>query len=144
VLTHDFPSLAQGKAVPYGTYDVAEDQALVKGGDYARYRGVCGGQHPTLVADAGQKELSPGDLKVSEVVQNALDLLPCVEFCHDQRFRRTRTEDGDSSYPGVFRCSHSAPILCTSSVSPERAGKQVSAVTPEGNLALGRRHDTSD
>ena len=32
VLTHDFPSLAQGKAVPYGTYDVAEDQALVNVG----------------------------------------------------------------------------------------------------------------
>jgi len=32
VLTHDFPSLAQGKAVPYETYDVAEDQALVNVG----------------------------------------------------------------------------------------------------------------
>ncbi|HEX8814380.1 MAG TPA: ISAzo13 family transposase [Terriglobales bacterium] len=32
VLTHDFPSLAQGKAVPYGTYDVVEDQALVNVG----------------------------------------------------------------------------------------------------------------
>ncbi len=32
MLTHDFPSLAQGKAVPYGTYDVAEDQALVNVG----------------------------------------------------------------------------------------------------------------
>jgi hypothetical protein len=32
VLAHDFPSLAQGKAVPYGTYDVAEDQALVNVG----------------------------------------------------------------------------------------------------------------
>ena len=32
VLTHDFPSLAQGKAVLYGTYDVAEDQALVNVG----------------------------------------------------------------------------------------------------------------
>jgi hypothetical protein len=32
VLTHDFPSLGQGKAVPYGTYDIAEDQALVNVG----------------------------------------------------------------------------------------------------------------
>ena len=32
VLAHDFPSLAQGKAIPYGTYDVAEDQALVNVG----------------------------------------------------------------------------------------------------------------
>src|SRR5260221_422067 len=32
VMTHDFPSMAQGKAVPYGTYDVAEDQALVNVG----------------------------------------------------------------------------------------------------------------
>src|SRR5882762_4403564 len=32
VRTHDFPSLAQGKAVPYGTYDVAADQGLVNVG----------------------------------------------------------------------------------------------------------------
>jgi hypothetical protein len=32
VLAHDFPSLAKGKAIPYGTYDVAEDQALVNVG----------------------------------------------------------------------------------------------------------------
>jgi len=32
VLAHDFPSLAQGKAIPYGTYDVGEDQALVNVG----------------------------------------------------------------------------------------------------------------
>jgi Rhodopirellula transposase DDE domain len=32
VLAHDFPSLAQGKAIPYGTYDVAEDEALVNVG----------------------------------------------------------------------------------------------------------------
>lgn len=32
VLTHDFPSLGQGQAVPYGAYDVAADQALVNVG----------------------------------------------------------------------------------------------------------------
>jgi transposase len=32
VLVHDFPQLGQGKAIPYGTYDVAEDQALVNVG----------------------------------------------------------------------------------------------------------------
>jgi hypothetical protein len=32
VLAHDFPSLGKGKAIPYGTYDVAEDRALVNVG----------------------------------------------------------------------------------------------------------------
>ena len=32
VLAHDFPSLGQGKAIPYGTYDVAGDEALVNVG----------------------------------------------------------------------------------------------------------------
>lgn len=32
VLTHDFPSLGQGKAIPYGTYDVAGNEALVNVG----------------------------------------------------------------------------------------------------------------
>ncbi|MFQ5741903.1 MAG: ISAzo13 family transposase, partial [Acidobacteriota bacterium] len=32
VCVHDFPSMAEGKAIPYGTYDVARDQALVKVG----------------------------------------------------------------------------------------------------------------
>lgn len=32
VLTHDFPHLGQGKAIPYGTYDVADDRALVNVG----------------------------------------------------------------------------------------------------------------
>jgi hypothetical protein len=29
---HDFPHLGEGKAIPYGTYDVAQDQALVNRG----------------------------------------------------------------------------------------------------------------
>jgi Rhodopirellula transposase DDE domain len=32
VLTHDFPSLGLGPAIPYGTYDVADDRALVNVG----------------------------------------------------------------------------------------------------------------
>jgi hypothetical protein len=32
VFTHDFPHLAQGKAIPYGTYDVAADQGVVNVG----------------------------------------------------------------------------------------------------------------
>jgi len=28
VLVYDFPQLAQGKAIPYGTYDVAQDRAV--------------------------------------------------------------------------------------------------------------------
>jgi Rhodopirellula transposase DDE domain len=32
VLTHDFPHLGQGAAIPYGTYDVADDRALVNVG----------------------------------------------------------------------------------------------------------------
>ena len=32
VLTHDFPSLGKGPAIPYGTYDVAADRALVNVG----------------------------------------------------------------------------------------------------------------
>lgn len=32
VWVHDFPSMAQGKAIPYGTYDVARDEALVNVG----------------------------------------------------------------------------------------------------------------
>jgi hypothetical protein len=32
VLTHDFPHLGQGKAIPYGTYDPARDRALVNVG----------------------------------------------------------------------------------------------------------------
>jgi Rhodopirellula transposase DDE domain len=32
VLVHDFPSLGEGQAIPYGTYDVAEDRALVNVG----------------------------------------------------------------------------------------------------------------
>jgi|SRR6516162_1003541 len=32
VLTHDFPTLGEGQAIPYGTYDVAGDRALVNVG----------------------------------------------------------------------------------------------------------------
>ena len=32
VLTHDFPQLGAGKAIPYGTYDIAQDRALVNVG----------------------------------------------------------------------------------------------------------------
>src|SRR2546425_2940200 len=32
VLIHDFPTQAKGKAIPYGTYDVARDEALVNVG----------------------------------------------------------------------------------------------------------------
>jgi len=32
VQVHDFPHLGEGKAIPYGTYDVAQDQALVNVG----------------------------------------------------------------------------------------------------------------
>ena len=32
VFTHDFPHLGQGKAIPYGTYDIARDQAVVNVG----------------------------------------------------------------------------------------------------------------
>ncbi len=32
VFVHDFPSTAEGKAIPYGTYDVARDEALVNVG----------------------------------------------------------------------------------------------------------------
>ena len=32
VSVHDFPSMAQGKAIPYGAYDVARDEALVNVG----------------------------------------------------------------------------------------------------------------
>lgn len=32
VLAHDFPNLASGKAIPYGAYDVAQDQAFVNVG----------------------------------------------------------------------------------------------------------------
>ena len=32
VMTHDFPPLGQGKAIPYGAYDVAQDRALVNVG----------------------------------------------------------------------------------------------------------------
>jgi Rhodopirellula transposase DDE domain len=32
VFTHDFPHLGQGKAIPYGTYDVARDQGVVNVG----------------------------------------------------------------------------------------------------------------
>ncbi|MGH7428422.1 MAG: ISAzo13 family transposase [Candidatus Methylomirabilaceae bacterium] len=32
VLTHDFPHLGVGKAVPYGTYDIGQDQAVVNVG----------------------------------------------------------------------------------------------------------------
>ncbi len=32
VQTHDFPSLAEGHAIPYGTYDVARDRAVVNVG----------------------------------------------------------------------------------------------------------------
>jgi hypothetical protein len=32
VMTHDFPHLGRGKAIPYGAYDVAQDRALVNVG----------------------------------------------------------------------------------------------------------------
>jgi hypothetical protein len=32
VLTHDFPDMARGKAIPYGAYDLAQDQGLVNVG----------------------------------------------------------------------------------------------------------------
>ena len=29
---HDFPSLAEGKAIPYGTYEIGDDRAVVNVG----------------------------------------------------------------------------------------------------------------
>ena len=42
MLTYDFPQLAEGKAIPYGTYDLAQDRALVNVGvspDTAEFAG---------------------------------------------------------------------------------------------------------
>jgi len=32
VNTHDFPNMADGKAIPYGIYDIADDSAMVSVG----------------------------------------------------------------------------------------------------------------
>jgi len=60
VTTKDFPSLAQGKALPYGVYDTGQNRAVVNVGvthDTAR---VCRGKHPAMVENGRAKELSGG------------------------------------------------------------------------------------
>ena len=53
VLVHDFPTDAEGKAIPYGVYDMARNEAWVSVGTGPRHPGLRGGVNSSLVAANG-------------------------------------------------------------------------------------------
>ena len=53
VLVHDFPTDAEGKAIPYGVYDMARNEALGERGTGPRHTGLRGGVNSPLVAANG-------------------------------------------------------------------------------------------
>ena len=57
VNTYDFPSLAEGRAYPYGLYNEVANEGFVNVGVRSRHGGVCRGEHRWLVADAGVPSL---------------------------------------------------------------------------------------
>jgi hypothetical protein len=59
VLVHDFPGDASGKAVPYGVYDMARNEAYVSVGMRPRHAGVRRRVDPALVDGDGAARLSP-------------------------------------------------------------------------------------
>jgi len=60
VNTKDFPSLAQGKALPCGVYDTRQNRAVVNGGVAHDTAEFCSGKHPAMVETGWAKELSGG------------------------------------------------------------------------------------
>ena len=58
VHVHDFPSMAEGKAIPYGAYEIGDDRAARQRRPNARYGGVRGGEHPPVV-ETGRKQQQP-------------------------------------------------------------------------------------
>lgn len=61
VLDHDFP-LKEGKAAPYGVYDIAHNEGVRQRRHQFRHRSVCRKLYQKLVALHGQGTL-PGSLK---------------------------------------------------------------------------------
>ena len=57
VLVHDFPTDAEGKAIPYGVYDMARNEAWVSVGWDHGHTGVRGGVDSPLVAPDGLRRL---------------------------------------------------------------------------------------
>ena len=53
VRVHDFPTDAEGKAIPYGVYDMARNEAWVSVGRRPRHAGLRGGHDSPLVAEDG-------------------------------------------------------------------------------------------
>ena len=53
VLVHDFPTDAEGKAIPYGVYDMARNEAWVSVGRDHDTPGLRGGVNSLLVAANG-------------------------------------------------------------------------------------------
>jgi len=49
VNVHDFPSLAEGKAIPYGTYEIGDDRAVVNVGVTHDTAEFAVGKHPAVV-----------------------------------------------------------------------------------------------
>jgi hypothetical protein len=64
VSTYDFPSEADGKAIPYGVYDVTDNSAWVCSGNRPRHLGIRCRYYPEVVGNRGQGEISrrPPDL----------------------------------------------------------------------------------
>ena len=57
VLVHDFPSDAEGKAIPYGVYDMDAQRSLGECGLGPRHNVVGSGVDSTLVASDGLRRL---------------------------------------------------------------------------------------
>ena len=60
VLVHDFPTDAEGKAIPYGVYDMARNEAWVSVGWDHDTPAFAGGVDSTLVASDGLRRLPRG------------------------------------------------------------------------------------
>ena len=60
VLDHDFPSWAIGRAIPYGIYDLADNDGYVVVGTSHEYAGPRWGGHPPLVAGCRPPPLPDG------------------------------------------------------------------------------------
>lgn len=57
VNVYDFPNLSRGKAIPYGVYDLSRNAGCVTVGTDHEHGGLCRGQYPPVVGDAGTGHL---------------------------------------------------------------------------------------
>jgi transposase len=81
VLVHDFPGDAIGKAIPYGVYDMARNEAWVNVGSRPRHAQVRCRVDPTVVEDDGQARVPGGHATLHHGGRGGKQRVPltCVE-----------------------------------------------------------------